>query len=390
MKIATQKTTWMTLSCVLALASGAPAMADDTELLLVNPDPSQMPKPNVMFILDTSGSMKTEESTVEPYDSNLVYPGACDTNAMYWTDVDITPTCDAANNRWFAKAAYMCEFSTKQIAGIGSYTDTMVMYRSDELVIEGGVIALDGDSFSWNSVVGGLHDSFVECQADSGTHGDGTPGLVYARRGTDRSSLYSDDPKREISWGSAPANWSYTVYDGNYLNWKAQPNNVIMTRSAIMKVVTKKVLSSVNNLNVGLQRFNDRDGGPVILAMTDLDANRQAVLDAIESLPAGGRTPLSETLYENALYWRGMPAHYGELINETPTDPNALVSFNPEVYLQPTTDSCAKNYNVLLTDGEPVDDYDTPALAPTLPNFSSALGRMSCTGTAQGDCLDDT
>jgi type IV pilus assembly protein PilY1 len=149
-----------------------------------------------------------------------------------------------------------------------------------------------------------------------------------------------------------------------------------------MKEVTKKVLSSVNNLNVGLMRFNDRDGGPVILGITDLDANRTMVMNAIDSLPANGRTPLSETLYESALYWRGMPAHYGELINETPTNPNALVSTNPEIYKQPKWDVCAKNYNVLLTDGQPVDDNDTPTLAPTLPNFASALGRASCTFNA--------
>jgi type IV pilus assembly protein PilY1 len=36
-----------------------------------------------------------------------------------------------------------------------------------------------------------------------------------------------------------------------------------------------------------------------------------------------------------------------------------------------------------------VDDNDTLALAPTLPNFASALGRASCTFNVMGDCLDD-
>ena len=40
MKISTRKTTWTSLGCVVALLSGTPALADDTELLLINPDPT--------------------------------------------------------------------------------------------------------------------------------------------------------------------------------------------------------------------------------------------------------------------------------------------------------------------------------------------------------------
>jgi type IV pilus assembly protein PilY1 len=68
--------------------------------------------------------------------------------------------------------------------------------------------------------------------------------------------MYSSNSGESVPYGSSPANISYSVFDGNYLNWKSQPNNVIMSRSNIMKEVTKKVLSSVNNLNVGLMRFN--------------------------------------------------------------------------------------------------------------------------------------
>jgi len=113
-------------------------------------------------------------------------------------------------------------------------------------------------------------------------------------------------------------------------------------------------------------------------------------MNAIDSLPADGATPLSEVMYENALYWRGMPAHYGELISETPTNPNALASTGPEVYQQPTWDVCAKNYNVLLTDGEPNNNEDEQTLIPSLPNYATALGRNTCDAfTVDGDCLDD-
>ncbi|MGB5630998.1 MAG: PilC/PilY family type IV pilus protein, partial [Woeseiaceae bacterium] len=383
MKISTQKIAWMTTGLGVALLAGAPAIADDTELLLINPDPTQNPKPNVLFILDTSGSMTTMETTIDPYDSTLTYTGACDPDRVYWTDVDITPVCDATNLNYIEKTSFHCQYAANQMSGIGSFTNTMVQYR------DGGKDGMGPGPARWQYLATGYHTQPVECQADSGVHGDGRAGILYAANGTNLADPFTADASQELSWGSAPRNLGYTFYDGNYLNWQNSPVNVAMSRSDIMKEVTKKVLSSVNNLNVGLMRFNERQGGPVTLGITDLDDNRQDVLDAITGLPADGWTPLSETLYEAALYWRGMPAHFGELINENPTDPNALASTSPEVYEAPEWDVCAKNYNVLLTDGQPTEDADGPALIQALPGFAAALGRTTCTGSGQGHCLDD-
>ncbi|MFT5501206.1 MAG: type IV pilus assembly protein PilY1, partial [Woeseiaceae bacterium] len=384
MKISLAKATWMSASCAIAILAGAPAIADDTELLLINPDPTQNPKPNVMFILDTSGSMTTTENTIEPYDSVITYAGACRTDAIYWTDVDVLPVCDGTELNWVNKTAYHCDYAVQQMSGIGSFTNTMVQFRN------GGKDGSGSGPFRWQYIALGYHTQPVECQADSGVHGDGRATFLWADNGTNLPDPWIDDYTRELSWGSAPRNLGYTFYDGNYLNWKSSPANVVMSRSNIMKEVTKKVLTSVNNLNVGLMRFNNQQGGPVMLGITDLDANRTQVLNAIDSLPANGWTPLSETLYEAALYWRGMPAHYGNLINETPTDPAALAATVPmEVYRAPTSDVCAKNFNVLLTDGQPTQDTDSETLVPALPNFSSALGRGACTFTNEGDCLDD-
>ena len=82
MKISTRKNTWISVGCGLTMLAGAPAMADDTELLLITPDPRFNPKPNVMFIMDTSGSMGTKEQTIEPYVSRETYTGAWDPDAI--------------------------------------------------------------------------------------------------------------------------------------------------------------------------------------------------------------------------------------------------------------------------------------------------------------------
>jgi type IV pilus assembly protein PilY1 len=384
-----------------------------------------------MFILDTSGSMTTEQQTINPYDPATEYTGACATDVLYWSDVGITPDCSETNTQWFYKAVWHCVAGDKQLTNIGTYTDTMIMFQPEEWG--------DDEDFLWYRLRPGAHNYPVECQADSGTHGGGTAGYVYARRGSELDSLssaYTNSAGSEVAWGSSGRNISYTVYDGNYLNWKAQPATVTMNRTNIMKIVTKKVLSAVDNLNVGIMRFNPTNrynvyedvttdvttcvddpvdpinnpqicttvpvtttvtttieergvGGAVTLPLVDLETNRQAVLDAVDALPADGWTPLSETMYESALYWQGREADYGAL-DFAPTNTTALSSQDPVTYEMPAYDVCAKNYNVMLTDGEPTRDTDTPGRLGNLPAFATTVGATACDGNAgDGQCLDD-
>ncbi len=365
---------------LLALATGIPAFADDTELMLVTPSTATQNKPNILFILDTSGSMDTVESTIEPYDSSVTYSGPCDVDRVYWTELALPPVCDAANTKYIEQSYFVCDVANQQMLGIGSYSGIMVQYRE----------GVSGGSAKWQYIEAGFNDHYVECEADSGVHGDGTAGYVYASKGAGLSYPFTDDSKDELSWGSSPRNRAYTFFDGNYLNWKANPVGADLERIDIVKAVTKAVLKSITNVNVGIMRFNDEHGGPVIKGLSDLETNRADILATIDSLDAEGYTPLAETMYEAALYWRGLPAHFGENISEHPTDPAVLSSTDPEVYAQPQTNVCSKNYNVLLTDGEPKRDDEAQALAPGLPNFQAGLGRTTCNGTVEmGMCLDD-
>jgi len=156
MKISTRKITWMGVSYCFVMLAGTPALADDTELLLVNPDPTATPKPNVMFILDTSGSMTTTQSTIDPYDGDRVYAGACDTSRIYWTDVDVIPVCDASNTSYINKSVFFCEYAANQMYGIGSFTNTMVQYRG------GGKDGLSGGSARWQNLAPNYNSDPVE------------------------------------------------------------------------------------------------------------------------------------------------------------------------------------------------------------------------------------
>ena len=268
------------------------------------------------------------------------------------------------------QASFVCNIANRQMLGIGSYSGVMVQHRP----------GLSGGAAKWQYLEAGFNTEFVECEADSGNHGDGTAGFVYAVKGAGLANPFTNDPSEELSWGSSPRNQNYTVYDGNYLNWKNNPVTVNLSRMAIVKAVITAVLQSITNVNIGVMRFNrSREGGTVIKAISDVDTDRAALLATVDNLSAVDHTTLAETLYEAALYWRGLPAYYGEIDSQHETDPAVLDSTGPEDYAQPTLNTCSKNFNVLLSDGDAgTEDIGSFTLVPTLPNFATALGRTEC------------
>ncbi len=365
---------WAGVGLTLALLTGTPAYADDVELLLSNPASSNAAKPNILFILDSSGSMTSVETSQEPFDAALSYSGPCSRDKLYWTTNSGVPSCNSGNEQRILKTAFVCQQGLIQAAAAGSYTDTMSQYRRNR------------GKWKWRTIKSGNETSVVECKEDSGNHGDGTAGKVYAKIGTN-TAKFTVEPSQEVAWGSSPTHRIYTTYDGNYLNWFYNPPGTSLSRTDIVKEVTKNVLGSVNNVNVGFMRFHHNQGGPVTRAVKDLDSSRTEANAVVDALPAAGWTPLSETMYESALYWRGMNRKYGALSS---TDPDALVDGNNAQYENPADFACSKNFTVLLTDGEPTEDRDAYSLVPMLPNFVETMGRGSCTGgDVHGACLDD-
>lgn len=391
MKTVFHKTTWTCAGLLLAFTCGAPAVADDTELLLVNPDASQQ-IPNVMLIIDSSGSMGNSEMTTEVYDHLLPYPGSatpCDPNYLYWTEYkNVVPSCSSGTANRILKTSFLCEDATRRIEGVGSYRGRMSQHRLGSSGFFSILLGL-ADTVHWQELEPGNETDLVECQKDDGEHGDGVDlSAVYAQRGGDEAP-FTDKKKDRINWGSWPSSQSVTVYDGNYLNYLENPVIVSDTKINIVQNTAASILNSIEGINVGIMRFNSQQGGPVIMGMKDLDTNRADIINTIGLIPSAGYTPVAETAYESARYWRGLPAHYGELINEHPTDPGALVSTSPEVYKNPISVACAKNFNVVLTDGAPTRDVDAETRVDSLPNWTTALGYSGCTGAGDGACLDD-
>lgn len=203
------------LACVVFVL-GQSAYADDTELLLGNPQSV------AHLVVDSAPG----DSANQLYDSNRFYSGACDSDLNYWTDVHVIPDCSTTNNI-IDKRDFLCNSAARVLAARGSSRSMLAQYRNG-----GG----DGSSigpYRWQFLAPGHANSPVECLADYGTHGDGRSNYRWPAAGTNVSDPFTDNVQDALSWGSAPRNRSYTIYDGNYLNWMNRHGGTLLDQLGV-------------------------------------------------------------------------------------------------------------------------------------------------------------
>jgi type IV pilus assembly protein PilY1 len=375
MKIAIRRSASLFVGTIWMFASGYPAFGDDTELFITDASNGvNFGNPNILFIMDTSGSMDADIVTQANYDPEENYSGSCEDDHVYWrSGTGDPPGC--GTSRWFERSSFMCDAAIKAFdSGAGTYIDRMAQYDP-------------GWQDRWERIDNDRKTRLVECEDDGGVHGrNSSDDEVYAQNGND-SEPWSADAADEVSWGAWPTDVLYTVFDGNYLNWYHGPTGV-STRIQVVKDVATDLLSSVNGVNVGLMRFNWDAGGPVIHAMEDIATARTPMTTTINALPASGWTPLSETLYEAGQYYAGRNVVYGDVQGPPNSISTSRLPGNSSLYNSPMELGCQKNFVVLLTDGEPTQDTGADTAITSLPSFGTLVGG-SCDGSGNGACLDD-
>src|SRR5258706_16138608 len=108
----------MTGGILLALAAGTAALADDTEIFF-NQNNGGVPA-NIMFVLDTSGSMDDLVTTLDPYNSATTYTAdtcaSIDGSSYYFSNKS-TPACGSTNK--IPKNLFKCAAMLGQIAAVG-------------------------------------------------------------------------------------------------------------------------------------------------------------------------------------------------------------------------------------------------------------------------------
>ncbi len=78
-------------AAAVVLLSSAPAGADDTELFVGAAVAAAPSRPNILFIMDTSGSMDTNVTTQVSFNPADTYSGSCRTDRIYWSDDNKVP-----------------------------------------------------------------------------------------------------------------------------------------------------------------------------------------------------------------------------------------------------------------------------------------------------------
>src|SRR6188472_124031 len=92
-----------------ALASVRPATADDIEVFVGSGVPAAQARPNILLILDDSGSMDAQLTTQTSYDPTQTYSGGgCDLSRVYWSTSGTPPTCNTGENSYFMRSGLKC------------------------------------------------------------------------------------------------------------------------------------------------------------------------------------------------------------------------------------------------------------------------------------------
>lgn len=395
----------LAIAAVLVAAAPRPAAADDTELFVGEAVAAAPSRPNIMFILDTSGSMSSNVTTQIPFDPATVYSGSCRVDRIYWSSNGRPPSC--GTDQYFAATAFTCNAARAALDTSGSApVAKAARWRSSRS--------------RWETLSTGDHTSSVECEADAGIHGvDAASSKKWAANGG--SGPWTSNPASKINWSTGAA---YTFYTGNYLNWRTS-STITRTRLEIMQEVATNVLDSLgNNVNVGLMRYSndgggggesEAQGGMVINQMEPIEDAREDMKAAINAWAPSGWTPLSETLFEATQYFRGDKVFFGggsDTANfpsafsrsdrftgnpngDTPSIAESRQSGDKAYYDSPMDQDCQKSYIVYLTDGEPTMDNEANDAIQGLPDFATVTGSATCDIEANlqynnsGRCTDD-
>src|SRR3954470_19571279 len=110
---------WAGVGALSACLATVPASADDTELFIGAANGVNTAQPNILFVIDDSGSMGDLVSTQPNYDPKQTYAGACGNGEVYYSTTGSAPDCSTPN--WLNKTALACKAGLEALAKTGLY-----------------------------------------------------------------------------------------------------------------------------------------------------------------------------------------------------------------------------------------------------------------------------
>ena len=415
------------LISLLAVLVSNTASADDIEIYsgvftagsTAGTTPAEI-NPNILFILDTSGSMDSFRLIPAP---DIELPANFDPAVDYGEDGAATD--DTFIYIYDDDLDYTGEFIRPVQNVCQAYDDYIAANPLNPKFLD-RIIQWDGPfgngRYNWDrDIATSSNDAdVVECRDDRGSHGINTASSNKfphkCRFGCSGSTARYRDFRPDRQSNPYRNNSKQYMIPGNYHDYLEtlsstniqfgdagdcdKADDIIQTSTTppefgecqkkieIMKDALTNAINSFKDINLALMRFNTNtdsssSGGTVIDAIGDInDAPTKAnFLTKLSNLNAYGFTPLAESLYEANLYYKGAAKDYGNSggTGATNTDPVALSGSN---YKTPIINECQDNNIILLSDGLPTRDTGADTKI-------SNLIAGSCSGSGSGSCLDD-
>ncbi len=412
---------------LVALLGISPVNARDTDVYLMSPTVSRDDSPNVMIILDNSGSMNTIITTTRPaYDPAIDYctgdldtltgisganagkPSNCSSisGRIFWSfpnsNGDVNPP-STSSSRWFTSSKNYCidSLSALNSGGGGKYGSTKIARWDD---------TGSSSNKNWKSLSGKSDSTikYVDCQADGTTNGQTTGDNTFPRNST--TFAYTSTSSQAFNWANFTSGDTPTLYNSNYMNyWNNSALSTSLSRLRVAKDAVKSIIDANKSIRFGLTVFNSNNttphGGRVLMRIDTMDdARRITMKNIVESLTASTYTPLAETMWEAYRYYAGLSVAYG---NPSPDQSphqdscaqnisNAACNnggvydaiaagdsaYNDGIYISPFKYGCQTAYIIYVTDGDPTNDTD----ANGSTKITGLSGLSSCDGSS---CLDD-
>jgi type IV pilus assembly protein PilY1 len=402
----------LSISALVTLLGIGPVSARDTDVYLMAPTVARDDSPNVMIILDNSGSMDTVITTRPAYDPTINYctgdldtltgitganagkPSNCSSigGRIFWSFTSSAPS--TSSSHWFASSKNKCLDSATALSDSGSFGSTKIA----------GWISGTG----WRSLSGYVDGdiTYVDCQADGKTNGQIANDNTFPRKGS--SNAYTSASANQFVWTNFTSGDTPTLYSSNYMNYT---NNTTLTTSKtrlnVAKDAVKGIIDANKSIRFGLMVFNMNDttphGGRVLMRIDTMDDTRRTMMkNIVDSLTADTYTPLAETMWEAYRYYGGLSATYG---NPSPVQTphqdscaqnvsnsacnnggyyDAIAAgnsaYNTGAYISPFKYGCQTAYVIYVTDGDPTNDS----------NANTSIQGLSGIGTCDGSsCFDD-
>ncbi len=382
--------------------------SEDIELYLLDANLVEQTKPQVLLMVDTSGSMSSNSLSIKtPFDPAQTYAfqtptfGETSTPYLYYVvgSSDDLPSVDAPNeNRRFKAVLNNCSTATSRLNSVGFYTG-----RIREYTFEGNV-----GTWQELSETDGQTITIVDCEDDINLDIDNaTAGLAAEHNvniittnassaivngypvdgaGSAASPVYynTNIDNADVSWGGDVV----TLYTDKYLRWEqgtklrdgtTDIGESIETRLNIAKRTLVNLIDSIPSVKFGLQVYNfdqgsdadtngaDAHGGRIAFGIQEMNATAKGeLLDIINNdVHGSGWTPLCESYYEAYRYFAGLPVTFGKqdvggmngslehFANLPPRDTTIESGDN---YIAPYAGCSDKVFVILITDGEPSRD----------------------------------